>query len=501
MHEPDLLILAPAHELSPTFTPWQIAGAGYGFRCATDTAFNVWVETFLDEGVWFPFDADGRLPAALPAELAPFKCIVIDPQRRDEFATGTAAETLRQFEREGGFVFYPPAGKGDANHVHAYCLRVIATAGLAQRNPAMAARQHAVEDERLLNHWVRTLPEQAAVLGDADAGWAWGDPTAYHIYWPAEAAAEVLEEPALMEPVWDLVRAGLDRKRWPGRLSCGKRFALKWYERSRDPAVLARVLEEADKPGDHYRHWMVDGLRVNMELQAPADCDPADPPPRVRANAWMWPEVTGNMADGHGFISKVSGNPSYAELAVRQMLAAHRWNFAPDISLWYHIGRPSGPERLSAPWGRGNGWMLYGLRGLLEDLPDAHPDRPALVRMLADELEGLLRQQGRSGLWRNVLDAGPADSREETSCTWMFINVYARAYWKGWLRDPRIPEMCERAWKGLKTRLWRGLPVGHCEGTPYMFGRQGYLSRPQGKFMGTATLLALLELRRMRASC
>jgi rhamnogalacturonyl hydrolase YesR len=135
---------------------------------------------------------------------------------------------------------------------------------------------------------------------------------------------------------------------------------------------------------------------------------------------------------------------------------------------------------------------------LLEDLPENHPSRRELVQVLKDGLEGLVRWQGTQGLWHNVLDTAGSDSRQDSCTAWMFTNAYARAYWKGWLRDPRIPEMCEKAWQGLKTKLWRGLPVAHCDGTPYMSSRQSYLSWPHTKFLAGGAMLALIEIWRMR---
>jgi rhamnogalacturonyl hydrolase YesR len=234
-----------------------------------------------------------------------------------------------------------------------------------------------------------------------------------------------------------------------------------------------------------------------MDLQAPAGSPRETPPPAVRDRAWVWCETAGNLGDSLPPLSRVTGDSRFAERAIRQVLTTHRWCFAPELSLWYHVGRPTGPERRSVPWGRGNGWFLYGLRGLLEDLPAGHPARAELSAALAAGLEGLLRCQGPHGLWHNVLDATDGSSREETSGAWMIVNTYARAWWRGWLRDERIPPMVERAWQGLKTRLWRGLPLAHCTGTSYMFDRQAYLARPQTRFLGHPLLLALIERRRM----
>ena len=144
--------------------------------------------------------------------------------------------------------------------------------------------------------------------------------------------------------------------------------------------------------------------------------------------------------------------------------------------------------------------MLYGIRGLLEDLPEDHVSREELVDALRDGLEGWLRWQDPYGLWHNVVDEDLAHSRQDICITWMVINTYARAYWKGWLRDERVPAMLERAWAGLKLKIWRGLPIAHCDGTGYVTSRQTYLARPHMRFLSTAALLAFIEMRRMRSA-
>jgi rhamnogalacturonyl hydrolase YesR len=164
-----------------------------------------------------------------------------------------------------------------------------------------------------------------------------------------------------------------------------------------------------------------------------------------------------------------------------------------------HRGHLSGPiPESSAHWGRGNGWFLYGVRGVLEDLPPDHPARTEFQSMLAAGLEGLLRHQGPYGLWHNVVTATEGLSRQDSCGAWMYIAVYARAYWKGWLRDERIPPMCERAWTGLKTKLWRGLLLAQCCGTGCLASRALYLERAHTRFPGAPALHAWIELQRMR---
>lgn len=483
MARPALLVLAPAHELDRSRPLWKPAGPGK-FRCPGDTVFNDWVDAFVDLGVLFPFDEDQRLLRDLPDDLDGVRCIVIDAARRDEFGGGAAGERLQRFRAGGGRVFHPEAGpevNDSQKDVYWPALQLCVEAGLPRRDPGMIARLRAVDESRLMAWWRGSLDEQRRVLQDSDAGWAWGDPVGYHYYWPVFEAAEWYRDPTVLDPAWEFMRAGLDRARWKGAIACGKRFAAKYYDRTRDPAVLERLRSEAD------------GIPAGISGGVPRFVTEAD--------GWINNECSANCGESLGSVSRITGDARYLKAAMDLCRFTHRRCFDAAASLWLHRGHISGPiPDASAHWGRGNGWMMYGIRGILEDLPADHPARPEFCGMLAAGLEGILRHQGPYGLWHNVVSAGEGVSRQDSCGAWMYIAVYARAYWKGWLRDERIPPMCERAWLGLKTKLWRGLLLAQCCGTGNLPSRAQYLTRAHTKFMGMPAMQAWIELQRVRRS-
>lgn len=484
-HE-ELLILAPKCEIGAGSDLWQ--PAPYDYQYPDDLLFKEVVEEFVDEGVYFPYDANQTLPVDLPEDLSGFRCIVIDPERQEEFEADKNRKKLKAFEAGGGFVVFARLTRG---YIRMWVHRTMLTANLTRFHSQALQRQRDFDENTLVNWWLSIIPEKAKLYNR----YAWGDPVAYHFYWPVLEAADHFNQPTLMEPVWDTMLEALQN--YPDRnISCGRRFALKLHERTGHDWILERVLDTVRKP--ERRHWQLNGVSLNMDLTAPEGVDPSHPPESVLNNLWVWPETAGNMGDSLGYLSKVTGNPEYADQAIRQVLTTHKWCFNRKIGLWYHVGRPDGPDMDSAPWGRGCGWMLYGVRGLLEDLPQNHPRRDDLVAILRDGLEGWLKWQDEYGLWNNVIDEDLRHSRHDSCVTWMVINTYARAYWKNWLRDERIPEMLEKAWLGLKTKIWRGLPIAHCDGTSCMTNRQTYLARPHMRFISGAVMLACIEMQRMR---
>ena len=480
--EPELLILAPA---------------------APHVVYSNCIRQFVDKGVWFPFEDDYSLPRDLPADLAPYRCVVIDAARRAEFESVPAAERLRRFQREAGFVWYPdaamPAGGivGDGVARHAV-MRVINTAGLTLRHPRMIERLLALPEDKLI------AACQSAQAEELDfyqrSGGVFHDPVTFVILPAALEAAEFFHDPALAEPAWRHIEAYLDRF-MGDRHNTGLRWIMRYAEHARRPELVDALRRHVSASMGWMSVWRFDGVYINCDIERPADVDPDDVPLRLRRNVWTWCETTASIGDAVPCIARLTGDGALLEQGLRHVRGAHRWLFAPDKGLYYHVGRPDGPDRRSAPWGRGNGWFLYGLRGFLDDLPAAHPARAELTAMLGQELEGLLRFQGDDGLWRNVIDAGE-NSRPCSSATSYFIEVYARAYWKGWLRDERIPPMIEKAWKGLRTKFWDNRGIGYCVGTSHGLDRQTYLARPHdfSRTSRSSMLLSWIELQRTRSA-
>jgi hypothetical protein len=118
---------------------------------------------------------------------------------------------------------------------------------------------------------------------------------------------------------------------------------------------------------------------------------------------------------------RISGDPKYVEMAVRQL------DFMQQLCL-----RPDGIYRHSplceAAWGRGNGFPMLGLALSLTDLeaiqqkPEASADMKqaaaaAFQRMSADlkkHANALLAHQDSTGMWREVIDE-PSAYREMTA--------------------------------------------------------------------------------------
>lgn len=186
---------------------------------------------------------------------------------------------------------------------------------------------------------------------------------------------------------------------------------------------------------------------------------------------------------------RATGERRYAERAARQ-LSAYLPRLQQENGLFHH-----GPE---APvfWGRGNGWVASALAEVLATLPRDDPRFGGLLAGYRAMTETLLRYQGETGLWRQVIDDETA--WYESSSTAMFAYAMAVGRARGLLADTRYDEAVARAWRALVGLVDEAGRVGEvCVGTGKSPDPGYYLARPRvaGDFHGQAPLLWLAVAR------
>ncbi|MBN1781956.1 glycoside hydrolase family 88 protein [bacterium] len=101
-------------------------------------------------------------------------------------------------------------------------------------------------------------------------------------------------------------------------------------------------------------------------------------------------------------------------------------------------------------WGRAIGWFGMALIEVLDIIPEDHPDRQALIDILARLIHGLSEvQDAPTGLFYQVVDQGQrADNWLESSCSCMYSYFTARAIEKGFA-DASCGTMAKRAYEGV----------------------------------------------------
>ena len=105
-------------------------------------------------------------------------------------------------------------------------------------------------------------------------------------------------------------------------------------------------------------------------------------------------------------------------------------------------------------WGRGLGWFAMAQVDVLDYLPETHPGRPEILRLIQKTASGIRRHQDpASGLWWQVLDQGGREGNYlEASASSMFVYALAKAVNHDYLSREYVPIIL-KGYRGLIERL------------------------------------------------
>ena len=175
-------------------------------------------------------------------------------------------------------------------------------------------------------------------------------------------------------------------------------------------------------------------------------------------------------------MGKLTGNMKYFDDAINQVRNFTRYLYDPSSGLFYHCWYSDVQLNGVAHWGRCNGWIMLAQTELLNNLPQNHPEKKKLVKLLLQQITGVSRYQDTSGLWRQVIDK--PDSYFETSCSAMFVYSIARAVNEGWI-DKSYFSIAANGWKGLLKKIQSdGQVQDICVGTGIEDNIKFYYDRP-----------------------
>jgi unsaturated rhamnogalacturonyl hydrolase len=163
--------------------------------------------------------------------------------------------------------------------------------------------------------------------------------------------------------------------------------------------------------------------------------------------------------------SRDTGDPRYAEEAVRQFLLHARRLQDPETGIFFHGWDESEDSHMSAAfWERGNGWALAAGAELLDLLPADHPARSQIRDILVRQVEGLLPLQHESGLWHTVVNR--PDFYLETSGAAAIGYALFRGLDQGWLDPAWVNPAAQLARHGVEAKVdWDGTVLDVSAGT------------------------------------
>ena len=191
----------------------------------------------------------------------------------------------------------------------------------------------------------------------------------------------------------------------------------------------------------------------------------------------------------------VFNEPSALDDAALQILAAETHMRDPKSGLLFHGWDETKEQRWANPktgtssqfWGRAMGWYAMGIVDVLEFMPKAHPQRPAILAVLRRLATAIASVQDRnSGVWWQVLDApGRPKNYEEASASSMFVYALAKGIKNRWLDPKTFGPVVSRGFRGITETFATTTPGGRVSlkntctaaglgGNPYRDGSFAY---------------------------
>jgi unsaturated rhamnogalacturonyl hydrolase len=184
----------------------------------------------------------------------------------------------------------------------------------------------------------------------------------------------------------------------------------------------------------------------------------------------------------------------FADIAKQILLADEHMRDA-STGLLYHGWDEQKKERWADPktgrssqfWGRAMGWYAMAVVDVLEWLPQDHPQRPAVLRVLERLASAIARVQDRAtSVWWQVLDQPerPGNYRESSASS-MFVYALSKAVRCGWLDGAVYGKVAARGYQGLLQEFVEMDANGHVDlknvckvaglgGNPYRDGSYAY---------------------------
>jgi unsaturated rhamnogalacturonyl hydrolase len=141
-------------------------------------------------------------------------------------------------------------------------------------------------------------------------------------------------------------------------------------------------------------------------------------------------------------------------------------------------------------WGRGDGWVAAGMAEMLSELPENHPERARIMRGYQEMMAGLLKYQGKDGMWRQLIDKDEAWPESSGSAMFSFAMITGVKH--GWLDAKTYGPAARKSWIAVAGYIDQNSDITSvCEGTGKKDDLQYYFERRRrtGDYHGQAPVM------------
>jgi unsaturated rhamnogalacturonyl hydrolase len=331
-----------------------------------------------------------------------------------------------------------------------------------------------------------TAPVADRLLSHPWKLWFWGDSIGLE---GLLAATDLTGNQKYFGYVYGLLKAWAARQELRGRFeyTAAGVALLSVYQRTGDACLLECAFRHADYLSSFRKtlcgaYIRDEGSAVDFPPDLPVEVSGRERLSREVSDRGPFVFVDSIHFDGPLFakLYEITGNPTYCELALDNILPQIDLLFDPQTGLFHHYWSESAQRRNGVFWARGNGWGVLGLARTLEHLPASDPRYKRLQSTLQRLSTELIVRMDACGGWHTVLD-DPA-SYIETSAGAFFVDALATAALHGWLIcDDRTKTTLRAAMGYLLSRV---APDGTVEGVSHdtfpSNERSDYANLPRG---------------------
>lgn len=112
-------------------------------------------------------------------------------------------------------------------------------------------------------------------------------------------------------------------------------------------------------------------------------------------------------------------------------------------------------------WGRAMGWYIWAITDVLEKMPADNPNRPALLEILKNFADGIVKyQDSETGVWYQVMDSPEREGNYlEATASAMFVYNMLRSVRLGFL-DESYLEPAKKGYEGMVKTFIKENPDG-----------------------------------------
>jgi unsaturated rhamnogalacturonyl hydrolase len=179
-------------------------------------------------------------------------------------------------------------------------------------------------------------------------------------------------------------------------------------------------------------------------------------PPKIQL-PWYWCDALFMAPPAWARMYKATGDIAYLDYVDREWWATSGRLYDHQEHLYFRDARYLNRKQANGKrifWSRGNGWVMAGMVGVLEYMPDDYPGRQRLVEQFQQMSAAVAAIQGSDGLWRTGLLDPDSYSLPENSGSAFF--TYALAWGiNNKLLDPSLyTPIVAKAWKGLLSHIY-----------------------------------------------